>query len=57
MIDNSYVNQSIKCTVEQCKHHCSNKDYCSLEAVKIGTHESNPTMCQCTDCQSFEAKG
>ena len=55
-MENSYVNQCVMCTVDQCKHHNQSKNYCSLEAVKIGTHEENPTMCQCTDCQSFEAK-
>ena len=48
------VNKSIKCTVEQCKHHCGEKDYCSLDCVTIGTHEMNPTESKCVDCKSFE---
>ena len=55
MENNAYCNQSIMCSVTNCKHHNSTKDYCSLEAIKVGTHEANPTVCQCTDCQSFEA--
>lgn len=55
-MDNSYANQSIACTVTSCKNHNSTKNYCSLESIKVGTHESNPTMSQCTDCQSFEVK-
>ncbi len=50
----SNPNESIKCTVQQCKHHCNSKDYCSLSSIMIGTHESNPTACECTDCKSFE---
>lgn len=56
MLDNSYVNPSIHCTVNNCKHNNEAKNYCSLESIKVGTHESNPTVSQCTDCQSFELK-
>lgn len=48
------ANQSIQCVVKQCAHHCNDKNYCSLDHVLIGTHESNPTQEQCTDCQSFK---
>lgn len=51
------ANRSIGCSVQQCKHHCNNEDYCSLEKIHVGTHEANPTMDQCTDCQSFQIKG
>lgn len=47
-------NECICCTVCQCKHHCKDKNYCSLNSISVGTHESNPTVCQCTDCESFE---
>ena len=50
------ANNSIKCHVDQCSHHCESKEYCSLDTITVGTHESNPTMDQCTDCQSFELK-
>lgn len=50
------ANQSIECTVKQCDYHCNHDDYCSLDTIRIGTHEQNPTMDQCTDCQSFKAK-
>lgn len=49
-------NSSIRCTVTQCQHHCNAENYCSLPNIQIGTHESNPTMCQCTDCESFQLK-
>ncbi len=50
-------NHSIKCTVKQCVNHASqhgnDEDYCVLDVVKIGTHECNPTVSQCVDCESF----
>ena len=49
-------NKSIKCSVKTCQNHCNSEDFCSLNSVKIGTHESNPTVCQCVDCESFIAK-
>lgn len=53
---NEQANQSIECTVNQCVHHCQMQDYCSLNKIKVGTHESNPTVEQCTDCLSFRVK-
>ena len=50
-------NKSIKCTVQSCAHHCKNEQYCGLDAIQVGTHEANPTMDQCTDCQSFKLMG
>ena len=55
-MDNKQANNAIRCTVEQCQYHCDSKDYCSLDSITIGTHESNPSMDQCTDCQSFCTK-
>ncbi|MBC8584687.1 DUF1540 domain-containing protein [Youxingia wuxianensis] len=56
MNDNCNANHCIECTVQQCAFHCNNQNYCSLDCVKIGTHELNPTMDQCTDCKSFKLK-
>lgn len=50
------ANKSIGCTVQQCAYHCGNENYCSLNNIQVGTHETNPTMCECTDCQSFRTK-
>lgn len=55
-MDNNYANQSIKCSVTQCKHHCCSQNNCSLNCIQVGTHECNPTQEQCTDCMSFEKK-
>lgn len=50
---NSHANSSIKCHVSVCKNHCKSQDYCALDSITVGTHEANPTVDQCTDCQSF----
>lgn len=47
-------NQTIRCTVDKCKHHEKKENFCSLNTITVGTHEANPTMDQCTDCLSFE---
>ena len=36
----------------QCANN-SGEGYCGLEKIRVGSHEKNPTMCQCTDCESF----
>ena len=47
-------NTAIHCSVETCAHHCQSEQYCGLNSIRVGTHESAPTVDQCTDCQSFE---
>ena len=47
------ANKSIACVVTSCTHHCNGENYCSLDKIQVGTHEANPKMDQCTDCQSF----
>lgn len=49
-------NESIKCTINNCEHHCGGENYCSLDSICVGTHESNPTKIECTDCESFKMK-
>lgn len=53
-MNNCEANHCIKCSVNSCKHHCPGEDFCSLDCVTIGSHESDPAMNQCTDCRSFE---
>lgn len=48
------VNKSIACTVSDCKNHCKNKDYCSLNRIEIEAHKANPNACENVDCKSFE---
>ena len=52
----SSANPCIECTVSQCAYHCSGQNYCTLDKILVGTHEENPTVCQCTDCKSFKRK-
>ncbi|MDO5123253.1 MAG: DUF1540 domain-containing protein [Eubacteriales bacterium] len=49
----SNVNRSIHCTVKNCVHNNKEQNYCKLDSIKVGTHESNPTEKQCVDCESF----
>ncbi len=51
-----FANKHIGCTIHNCANHCSCDDYCSLDKIEVGTHESNPTKVACTDCLSFKAK-
>jgi hypothetical protein len=51
-----HANKCIECTVCQCANHCGDDNYCSLDKIRVGTHESNPSMDECTDCMSFVKK-
>ena len=50
------ANKAIECNVVSCRNHCDSQDYCSLDHVRIGTHECHPSMDQCTDCLPFIKK-
>ena len=50
------ANKCIECTVKSCANHCQDTDYCGLNSITVGTHETNPTQVQCTDCESFKLK-
>ena len=52
-MNNHKPNQSIHCCVKSCAHHCGSSNFCMLESIYVGTHETDPKMTQCTDCQSF----
>ena len=53
---NCKANKSIECSVTSCNHHCGTQNYCSLDRIHVGTHETDPTVDACTDCRSFEKK-
>lgn len=55
-MENCQGNKCIQCSVTQCKYHCTGENYCTLNSIKVGTHEPNPTMAECTDCESFVCK-
>lgn len=52
-MDNKHANTSIECTVTSCAHHCADKQYCSLSAIKVGHHERCVTTPDATECASF----
>ena len=51
-----HANKCIECSVSNCAHHCGTQNFCSLDKIRVGTHEANPTMAQCTDCLSYLKK-
>ncbi len=51
-----HANKCIECCVTSCANHCCDENYCSLNKIKVGTHECNPKMDACTDCMSFIKK-
>lgn len=51
------ANQSIGCTVEECKYHATSKDYCTLDKIQVGKCNcGETTRNEETDCESFQAK-
>ena len=55
-MDKCNVNKCIECSVISCKNHCTDANYCALHKIRIGTHEFDTSVDQCTDCLSFEMK-
>ncbi|MFQ9509404.1 MAG: DUF1540 domain-containing protein [Lachnospiraceae bacterium] len=49
-------NECIECTINNCAYHAEDVNYCTLDKIKVGTHETNPTQKECTDCESFKNK-
>ncbi|EKY29566.1 DUF1540 domain-containing protein [Clostridium celatum] len=49
-------NGSIECTVTECKFHCSDDNYCTLNHIKVVSHTSCASSIECTDCSSFVKK-
>lgn len=47
------VNSSIKCSVSTCAHHCDDKNYCSLNEIRVGCCDPMVTDCASTECASF----
>lgn len=49
-------NESIGCTVTECKFHCQEDNYCTLNHIQVVTHTNFATSKECTDCGSFVKK-
>ena len=54
MDHNCSANTAIGCTVTDCAHHCKEKQYCSLNEIKVGCCDSTVTNCASTECASFK---
>ena len=50
------ANYSIHCTVQDCRYHKGDENYCSLDTVNISSRDKNPTDAHCVDCSSFRCK-
>ncbi|EJO5348371.1 DUF1540 domain-containing protein [Clostridium botulinum] len=48
-------NDSIGCTVPECKYHAQNSNYCTLNKIQVTKHTPEANSVQCTDCGSFES--
>lgn len=53
-MDNKNANPSIECSVTSCAFHCVDKQYCSLNSIKVGHQENNVATSGATECASFE---
>ena len=53
---NENKNNSIGCTVENCKYHCPTENYCTKNAIMVGGCDCDPKTVDSTCCQSFEMK-
>ena len=49
-------NESIKCTIKNCAYNAQSEDYCTLDDIKVGTHEMNQTKKDCKYCEYFVNK-
>lgn len=47
-------NSSIGCVVTECKFHCKDDDYCTLNKIQVVKHEQTASSVECTDCGSFK---
>ena len=46
---NCHANKCIECTVKSCAYHCDTENYCSLDRILVGTHESDTLCCSYRD--------
>lgn len=49
-------NDSIGCTVTECKFNDNSAQYCTLQQIKVVKHENIANTVECTDCGSFERR-
>ncbi|MBC8060342.1 MAG: DUF1540 domain-containing protein [Clostridiaceae bacterium] len=46
-------NDSIGCSVNECKFHDGGANFCTLEHIHVVKHEAVAKTPECTDCGSF----
>jgi len=56
MNHNHSHNDSIGCIVSECKFHCKDDNYCSLDKIEVVKHENVAKTAECTDCGSFKSE-
>jgi hypothetical protein len=49
-------NESIQCSVCECKYHANQEDYCTLNQIRVGKHQQPANDVEATDCESFQVK-
>ncbi|MCY6485253.1 DUF1540 domain-containing protein [Clostridium aestuarii] len=49
-------NNSIHCTVTECKFHCNSDNYCVLSEINVVKNINIASSIECTDCGSFQKK-
>lgn len=50
------TNPSIQCVVSECRFHAQDKDYCTLDKIRVGRTDSFSSNSNETDCESFIVK-
>ncbi|MBU3104525.1 DUF1540 domain-containing protein [Clostridium gasigenes] len=47
-------NSSIGCSVPECKFHCKDDNYCTLDNIQVVKHSQEADSIESTDCGSFK---
>ncbi|ABR47324.1 protein of unknown function DUF1540 [Alkaliphilus metalliredigens QYMF] len=51
------INNSIGCTVDECRFHAKKESFCSLDHINVVKHEKSARNQEATDCGSFKLEG
>lgn len=49
------INNSIGCTVDDCKYHAKDQNFCSLDKIQVTKNAAQAKKQEETDCHSFES--
>lgn len=51
------INHNIECSVNTCAHHAKERNYCTLNTIRVGCNGTEcAKTCDCTECVSFAAQ-